>query len=110
MRGFQNGVIGEIEEAKDDYQHYWYHDQQALARALLVFVLATPVDVVARRQFHLVRKFRLGLVNEAAYIATADIQQHRSAQEPVLAGDHHWSFDGANLGQLRQWNECARWR
>src|SRR6267378_2369925 len=109
MRGFQNGVIGQVEETKDDYQHYWYDDQQALARALLVLILATPVDVVARRQLQLVRKFRLGLVNEAAYIATAYIEQYRSPQQPVLAGDHRWSFDGANLSELRQWNGRARW-
>src|SRR5260370_24539228 len=107
MRCFQNGVIGQIEQTKDDYQHYGNHNHQAPPGALLVFVLTAPVHVVACGQLHLVRELGPGLVNKATYIATAHIQQYCSPQKPVLARDHSWPLDGANLGQLRQRNGCA---
>ena len=65
MRCFQSGVVGQVEETKDYYQHYGNHNHQPLSGALLVFILATPVHVVAGRQLHLARKPWLGLVNKA---------------------------------------------
>src|SRR6266576_404197 len=109
MRSFQNGVIDHEEEAKDDYQYYGDHNHQSLPGALLVFILTAPIHVIAGRQLHLAGKLRLRLVDEAAHIATANIEQYCSPQKPVLAGDHGWSFDGANLRQLRHGNGCAGW-
>src|SRR4029453_16391574 len=107
MRCFQNGVIGQVEQTKDDDQYDWNHNHQSLSGALLVFVLTTPIHVIAGRQLHLARELRLGLVNEATYVATAHIEQNCAPKESILAGDDRWGFDGANLRQLGQWDGSA---
>ena len=107
MRSFQRRVIRDVKQREDDHQHDWHHNQQTAARALLVFVFATPLDVVTGRQLRLGRDRILRFVNETPNITTAHVQEHRAAQQTVLAGDHRRALVFADVGKLSQWNRRA---
>src|SRR6266536_416716 len=93
----------------DEHQHNRHDDEQATPGTLLVLVLAAPLEVVTGGQLRLPRDCILCFVNKAANIAPTHVQQHRAAQQSILAGNHCRALYFTNVGQLRQRNRHAIW-
>src|SRR5947207_1410705 len=49
----------------------------------------------------------LRFVNETPNITTTHIQQHRTAQQAVLTGDHRWALEFTDIGKLSRWYRRA---
>ena len=62
-----------------------------MARPDLVLVLAAPFHVGALGQRHRVRNHTPSLIDEAADVPAAHIQEHGDDQQTVLARDHRRS-------------------
>jgi len=59
---------------------------------------------------HLLRKSLRRFVDKTADVTPAHIQQHRTAQQTVLARDHGRALHRSNVGQLCQGNRRPGWR
>src|SRR6266550_5933642 len=107
VRGFQRRVISDVKQTEDNDEYDWHNYQQTTSCSLLVFVLAAPLDVVTGGQLRLARDRILRFINEATHVTSPNIEQHRPAEEAILAGNHRRALDFRDFSKLRQWDRRA---
>src|SRR5476651_2079866 len=91
------------EQQGENQQHGDRHDHfQPLYRALLVFKLAAPGDLVAGRQVHQRRHFLLRLGDEAALVATQQIGLDRGIALAAFAADARRALAHADARHVAQ--------
>jgi hypothetical protein len=86
MRSLDEGVIGEIEQHKDNEQYERQCNQQPVLGPLLIFVLAAPFNVIARRQFEVVSDGSPGLFNETDYVLPRTLSSTVPRSKPFSLG------------------------
>ena len=101
---FFQGAVGAIEQHEDYKQNKRNHGLQPRPCTDLILVLAAPFKVVALRHFYLRSDCLLRLLNKAAHVASADVEQHRSAKQAVFAGDHGRAHGGFQCDDFIEWN------
>src|SRR5262249_65350 len=97
MQGFFGGVIGHIKHHEDDHQHDRNDNLQSLFGAELVFILAAPFDVIARRHRDALRHSPFRLVNESTDVSAANVHEYGSTEQAVLTRDHRWPDSNSDL-------------
>src|SRR5690606_19104664 len=90
---FDKRVVSYIQRREDDKDDDGDHDHQPLLSPHLIFVLSAPCKVITRRKLNLLKDRFVRLLDNAADVAAANVQENGGTQEPVFALDHRGPLD-----------------
>ncbi len=104
-----NAAKRQIEQQYYDGDGERHHVGETRLGPLHVLVLAGPGEGVARRQHQLLAHFSLGLIDEGADIATANVDVDPTVEARVFTAQHGRLVADVDPGHVRQRDACATW-